>query len=205
MAIESPQYDVLKKQGGLELRSYAPYMTASARVRSSGYDEATHAAFGVLADYIFGNNSASGTISMTAPVTSERAGGVKIPMTAPVTSERARAEHMEPAAPLCTVHCPGEYAVSFSMPSRFESVEELPRPNDPRVVLEGVPARLAAVARFGGRLDDEAVADAVGELTPWIEEQGLTVAGDPVAAQFDAPWKPGFARHNEVLIPVAER
>lgn len=205
MATESPGYEVLKKHGALELRRYAPYVTASARVRSSGYDDATRAAFGVLADYIFGNNSASGSISMTAPVTSERAGGVKIAMTAPVTSERARHEQMESAPPLCTVHCPGEYEVSFSMPSRFRSTEELPRPNDSRVVLRDVPAHLAAVARFSGRLDDEGVAKAVGELTAWIEEQGLVAEGEPVAGQYDAPWMPGFARHNEVMVPVVER
>ena len=205
MSIESPEYVVLKKHGALELRQYAPYVTASTSVRTDGYDEATHAAFGVLADYIFGNNSASGTIPMTAPVTSERSRGVKIAMTAPVTSERARSERMESAAPLCTVHCPDEYVVSFSMPSRFGSVEELPTPHDPRVVLQEVPARLAAVARFGGRHDDDAVAKAVGELTTWIEEEGLVADGEPVAAQFDAPWMPGFARHNEVLIPAVRR
>lgn len=205
MSIESPEYVVLKRHGAVELRQYAPYVTASTRVRTDGYDEATRAAFGVLADYIFGNNTASGTIPMTAPVTSERSHGVKIPMTAPVTSERARSEGMEQAPPLCIVRCPDEYVVSFSMPSRFGSVEDLPAPHDSRVVLREVPEHLAAVARFGGRLDDDAVAEAVGELTTWIEGEELVVDGEPVAAQFDAPWMPGFARHNEVLIPVARR
>lgn len=204
MSIESPAFEVLKKHGSLELRDYASYVTANARVQSTGYDDATSAAFGVLADYIFGNNTASGTIAMTAPVTSERAHGVKIAMTAPVTSQREREQQMESAPPLCTVHCPGEYVVSFSMPSRFREVDDLPQPNDHRVTLTAVPAHLAVVARFAGRLDDAAVARAVGELESWIGELGLTATGDPVAAQYDAPWMPGFARHNEVLIPVAD-
>ncbi len=205
MSTQSPRFELVKKQGALELRKYEPYVTASARVRAKGYDDAAQTAFGVLADYIFGNNSAAGTIAMTAPVTSERARGVKIAMTAPVTSQRARDEQMEPAPPLCTVQCLDEYVVSFSMPSHFRSVEELPTPNDPRVSLQDVPARLAVVARFGGHLDDDAVAKAVGELTEWIERLGLIGNGEPVAAQYDAPWMPGFARHNEVLIPVEER
>jgi hypothetical protein len=205
VSIESPEYEIVTKDGALEVRNYAPYVTASAHVRADGYDEATRAGFGVLADYIFGNNSVSGTISMTAPVTSERARGEKIAMTAPVTSQRARNEQMEPAKPLCTVRCPGEYVVSFSMPSRFRAVEELPEPNDSRVILQGIPAHLAATARFSGRLDDEAVTKAIAKLQDWIERQGLAAAGDPVAAQYDAPWIPGFARHNEVLIPVAKR
>lgn len=205
MSAESPQYQVLKKHGALELREYAPYVTASVHVPASAYDEATYTGFGVLADYIFGNNRSSGTVAMTAPVTSERASGVKIAMTAPVTSERVRNEQMESSSPLCTVRCPGEYTVSFSMPSRFRTAEELPEPNDPHVILQDVPAHVAAVARFGGRLDDGAVAQAVRELEQWIEQEGLEVVGEPVAAQYDAPWMPGFARHNEVIIPVTQR
>jgi hypothetical protein len=188
----------------VELRRYPPNLTASVKAEASGYNEATYAGFGPLADYIFGNNTESGSIAMTAPVTASRS-GTKIAMTAPVTAERDRNEQLETAQPLCTMHCAGEYIVRFTMPSRFVSVDELPRPNDRRVSLDEVPAHLAAVARFGGRLDDSAVAAAVGQLTEWIEREGLVAVGDPEVAQYDAPWKPGFARRNEVLIPVQDR
>jgi hypothetical protein len=202
MSIESPKYEVVKKVGTLELRRYATYLTASVRVSAASYNEAANVGFGVLADYIFGNNSASGTIPMTAPVTAGPASGTKMAMTAPVTSERARNEQMETAAPLCTVRCPGEYVVSFTMPSRFNSVEDLPVPNDPRVALETVSAHLAVVARFGGYLTDKSAAQAQARLETWMFDQGLTPAGEPVSAQYDAPWKPPFARRNEILIPV---
>lgn len=205
MATETPDYSVLKKDGHLELRSYEPYVTASVRVPSEGYDKAAYAGFGLLADYIFGNNRSAGTIAMTAPVTSERAGGSRIAMTAPVTSRRERDERMGTAPPVCTVRCPGEYLVSFTMPSHFRTADELPVPNDPRVILEDVPAHRAAASRFSGRMDDDDVMKAVDELTAWIREQGLVPVGQPVAAQFNAPWIPGFARHNEVLIDVIER
>ncbi len=141
---------------------------------------------------------------MTTPVTASRSTGMKIAMTAPVTSERVRNEQLETASPLCTIHCAGEYTVRFTMPSSFASLEELPEPNDRRVILQAVPAHLAAVARYTGRLDDEAVAEAVASLETWIGNQGLVVTGEPEAAQYDAPWKPGFVRHNEVLIPVRQ-
>jgi hypothetical protein len=141
---------------------------------------------------------------MTAPVTASRSTGTKIAMTTPVTSERVRNEQLEAASPLCTVHCAGQYTVRFTMPSRFASLEELPQPNDSRVTLEAVPAHLAAVARFSGRLDDEAVAEAVRSLEAWLASEGLVATGEPEAAQYDAPWKPGFARRNEVLIPVTQ-
>lgn len=204
MSVESPGYEVLQREGSLELRRYSPYLTASVKAHASGYNEAAYAEFGLLADYIFGNNTEAGSIAMTVPVTASRSSGTKIAMTAPVTSERARNEQLETAAPLCTVNCAGEYIVRFTMPSRFASVDDLPRPNDSRVVLEAVPAHLASVARFGGRLNDEAVAVAVGQLEEWIEREGLVAAGEPEVAQYDAPWKPGFARRNEVLIPVED-
>ena len=164
MSVESPEYEVLRREGSLELRRYRPYLIASVTARASGYSEATYAGFGLLADYIFGNNTAAGSIAMTVPVTASRASGTKIAMTAPVTSERVRSEQLDGASPLCTVHCAGEYEVRFTMPSRFGSVDELPRPNDGRVRLDAVPEHLAVVSRFGGRLNDPEVASAVEQL-----------------------------------------
>lgn len=203
MSVERPSYDVLEKAGSFELRRYETYLVANVRVPAEGYNEAVNAGFGVLADYIFGNNAAAGTIPMTAPVTAGRS-GERIPMTVPVTSERERSEQLDSAAALCTVHCPGEYLVTFTMPSRYRSVDELPTPNNPRVELAAVPARLAAVAQFGGYLNETKVAEAVAGLRAWIDEQGLVAVGEPVTAQYDSPWKPGFVRHNEVLIDVEE-
>lgn len=204
MSVERPKFEVVKKDGDLELRRYMLHLTASVRVPAEGYNDAANAGFGVLADYIFGNNSTQGTISMTVPVTSRPDFGERIAMTAPVTSERARIEQMGEAAPLCTTGCPGDYVVSFTMPSRFESVADLPVPNDPRVALGTVPAHLAAVVRFGGYLTDESAEGELIRLRAWMADQGLEPAGEAVSAQYDAPWKPAFLRHNEIMIPVAE-
>lgn len=204
MSVESPRYEVLRSVDGIELRRYAPYLTANARVHADGYGQASNAAFNALADYIFGNNTSSVAIPMTAPVTAAATRGEKIEMTVPVTAERTRDEQLEAAEPLCTVRCDDEYVVSFTMPTRFSSLDELPRPNDARVTLEEVPAHLAAAIRFSGYLNDDAVAQAIARLQEWIPAQGLSAAGEPVAAQFDSPWKPWFARHNEILVAVTE-
>jgi hypothetical protein len=111
---------------------------------------------------------------------------------------------MAEAAPLCTVRCPGVYVVSFTMPRRYRTVDELPEPVRPEVTLEQVPAHRAAVVRFGGRLDDESVARHLEDLRAWMDATDLVAAGEPVTAQYDAPWKPGFARRNEVIVPVRE-
>jgi len=144
-----------------------------------------NAGFNPLADYIFGNNHASDHISMTAPVTAGRACCQKIAMTAPVTAQESE----------------DEYAVSFTMPSGY-SLESLPRPNSPAVEIESVPAHLAAVVRFGGRFNEKKAAQAQSDLDSWIAAQGLKATGQPIAAQYDSPWTPGFARRNEIMVVV---
>ncbi len=202
MSAEHRAFEVVRQDGPLELRRYPAYLTATVTVSAEGYNEATYAGFSALASYIFGDNRSSGSIPMTAPVTASRTSGTKIAMTAPVTSERVRNDELESAAPLCTVSCAGEYVVRFTMPSHFAFLEDLPAPNDKRVVLEAVPEHLAVAARFSGRLSEEAVADTTNRLEAWAEDEGLVIVGEPEAAQYDAPWMPGFVRHNEVLIPV---
>ena len=68
MAVETPEYEVLRHDGHFELRRYGGYLTANVHVLASGYGQAASAGFNPLADYIFGNNHASDRISMTAPV-----------------------------------------------------------------------------------------------------------------------------------------
>jgi hypothetical protein len=187
MSVESPQYEVVRSDGAFELRRYAGYLTANVRVAAAGYAQATNAGFNPLADYIFGNNHTSDHIAMTAPVTSGMVCCEKIAMTAPVSAAESE----------------GDYVVSFTMPSGYTAYN-LPEPNNPNVSIESVDPRAVAVVRFSGYMNDERAEKARTELEAWMAEEGLSPIGEPVAAQYDAPWKPGFARRNEILIPVAE-
>lgn len=180
--VETPEYEVLKHDGSLELRHYAGHLRASVRVTAGDYGRAMNAGFDLLADFIFGNNHVADRISMTAPVTAGRACCQKISMTAPVTAQSSE----------------DEFVVSFTMPSGY-TMDTLPRPNNAAVSIESVDAHLAAVARFGGNLSEAKVAQAQAELESWIGEQGLAAVGEPIVAQYDPPWKPGFARRNEIL------
>ncbi|MDZ4179822.1 MAG: heme-binding protein [Coriobacteriia bacterium] len=109
----------------------------------------------------------------------------RISMTAPVTARRSE----------------DEYVVSFTMPSGY-SLETPPRPNNTEVSIEPVDSHLAAVVRFGGKSSGTKAAQAQTQLKSWIEEQGLVALGESVVAQYDPPWKPGFARRSEVMIVV---
>ena len=187
MSVESPKYEVLRHHGAFELRRYAGYLTANVRIAAAGYSGAASAGFSPLADYIFGNNHASDRIAMTAPVTSGMVCCQKIAMTAPVTTAESQ----------------GDYVVSFTMPSGY-TTENLPEPNNPAVSIESVPPGAFAAVRYSGYMSDRSAEKARSDLDAWIAEEGLTPIGEPVAAQYDPPWKLGFARRNEILIPVAE-
>jgi hypothetical protein len=187
MAVETPAYEVLMHDGPFELRHYAGYLTANVHVTADGYGRAMNRGFNPLAEYIFGGNHAANRIAMTAPVTAGRACCQKISMTAPVTAQGSG----------------DEYVVSFTMPSGY-SMDDLPRPNDAAVSIESVDAHQAAVVRFGGGFSGGKAAQAQARLEKWIGEQGLTAVGEPIVAQYDPPWKPGFARRNEIMIVVEQ-
>ena len=75
MATEEPKFDVVTKDGDIELRQYAPMVVAETFVDGS-QDDASSRGFRVIAGYIFGDNKRAGQsaekIAMTAPVTIER-------------------------------------------------------------------------------------------------------------------------------------
>jgi len=185
VSVESPTYEVVRRDGPFELRRYEGYLRAAVHVAASSYGQAANAGFNPLADYIFGNNRTSDHIAMTAPVSAGRESGEKIAMTAPVTAAQSG----------------DDYVVSFTMPSGY-SMSDLPLPNNPRVVLESVGPHVVAVVTFSGYMSDKSGAKAQAQLEEWMRDQGLTAAGEPVSAQYNAPWIPGFARHNEIMIPV---
>jgi hypothetical protein len=201
MSVESPAYEVIRRDGQFELRRYAGYLRAVVRVAAPSYAQATNAGFNPLADYIFGNNHTSDRIAMTAPVSATRESGEKIAMTAPVTASKASGEKIAMTAPVTAARADDYYEVTFTMPSGY-SMEDLPQPNNPAVMLESVGPHVVATVKYSGYMNDKHADKAQAQLEEWMQAQGLAAVGEPIAAQYDAPWKPGFARHNEIMIPV---
>ena len=67
MAIETPTYRLIKKMGNVEIREYDPMIIAKTLIKES-YNPALSKGFRRIANYIFGGNSTSESIAMTAPV-----------------------------------------------------------------------------------------------------------------------------------------
>lgn len=180
---EQQEYRVMEVRGVVELREYAPWVVADV-VASGSAEQAGSAAFRPLFEYISGANQSAEPMAMTAPViqqpTSER-----LAMTAPVIQEAAGA---------------GEWTVSFVLPAG-RSLSEYPTPTNSRVLLRAVPGETAAAIRWSGRWTSSNIARRTQDLRRVMAEAGWQESGEPRWARFDPPWKPPFARRNEIVIP----
>jgi len=175
-----------------ELRRYDKQLVAQTLV-SGDQDSASREGFKVLADYIFGNNTAatggSSKISMTAPVTMQPnnkksdSESQKIAMTAPVSMQQDD----------------GKWRVQFTMPSKY-TMQTLPKPNNPNITITEVPAQTYGVIKFSGLAGSKKVATKTEELQSWMQTQNLTIMGEPELARYNPPWTLPFLRRNEVMI-----
>lgn len=68
---EQPQYEIVRKDGDIQLRKYNKSLIAQVTVAGE-YEDAVKNAFKVLADFIFGGNKSESTIEMTSPVFQEQ-------------------------------------------------------------------------------------------------------------------------------------
>jgi len=96
----------------------------------------------------------------------------------------------------------GSWIVSFVMPDGM-SLDSMPRPAGSSVSLRESPEFLAAALRFSGYTSTDRVTEKETELRAVLAEKGIAVNGTLRIARFDPPWKPGFLRHNEVVLPIS--
>lgn len=182
--VETPDYEVLRKSGDIEIRVYNPMIVAEAAVEGER-DEAINRGFRIIADYIFGNNLSSDEVAMTAPVTQQSSESIS--MTAPVTQQSEGAF----------------WNVRFVMPKNY-TMETLPEPVNPEVVLIAVPAKRFAAIRFSGFANQDSLDRHTAQLREYIAEQNLASINTPQYAFYNAPWTLPFMRRNEVMIEIAE-
>jgi hypothetical protein len=181
--VEQPKYRVLEKHGDIQLREYAPMIVAEAQV-SGERNSALGEGFRIIADYIFGNNSAAQKVAMTAPVTQQE--GQKIAMTAPVTQQGDG----------------NTWQVRFVMPAGY-TTETLPKPKNSAVVLKEIGSKRFAAIRFSGWTDENRLKRRTEELSEFVSANKLKALSAPTFAFYDPPWTPPFLRRNEVIVEIA--
>jgi hypothetical protein len=191
LAYEQPKYDIVKKYNGFELRRYAPYIVAETVV-SGNFDDVGNKAFRILFRYISGDNLKKVEIPMTAPVNQIPVvkSGEKIAMTAPVV-QTPQGNNKD------------TYVFSFVMPSKY-TLETLPVPEDPRIRLRQVKARLLAARTYSGTWSERRYKQNEAALLEAVRAAGLTVVGEPTFARYNSPFTLWFMRINEVLVEVKE-
>jgi len=183
MAYEEAKYTVIMKEESFELRQYESHIVAETIVEGD-FDRVGNEGFRRLFKYISGENQKKQSIAMTAPV-SQDAGSEKIAMTTPVNQERTG----------------NQWRIAFLMPSAY-TIEKLPQPLDPKVLLKEIPPRRMAAITYSGTWSKRRYEEKKALLELFIKKQGLKSIGEPVFARYNPPFMPWFMRRNEVLIPV---
>ena len=169
--VEKAPYEIVRRIESLEIREYPSLIIA----KVENYDD--NNAFGLLFDYISGNNTSQKKISMTAPViTSE-----KIPMTAPVISD--------------------EDYMAFVMPSSYDK-STIPKPKNLKVKIEVQQEKKLAVLKFSGRTSYDKTDGKIKELLELIKTNNLKTKGTAFLMRYNSPFAPGFIRRNEVAIEI---
>jgi hypothetical protein len=183
VGIEKVQYDVANKDGSIEIREYNAFLVAETLVESD-FKEAGNIAFRRLFNYISGDNQAAEKIAMTAPV-NQQPQSEKIAMTAPVTQQAQG----------------GKYAVSFVMPAKY-TLDTIPQPTNPSVVVKEIPGFKAAVIRYSGTWSQKRYEVKKDLLEEYMKQNGLNAAGEPIWARYDPPFQLWLLRRNEIVIPI---
>ena len=164
-------YDVVKKIEDLEIRRYPEVIFAVVE------DNVDDSGFGLLFQYISGENKTRSRIAMTAPVVTSE----KIKMTTPVIT---RKNYM-----------------AFAIPSSYDK-NTVPIPTNPSVKIEVQPKKTMAVLRFGGRTPETRVQKFIQGLLTMLKAHKIQMKGEPVLMRYNSPFTPGFLRRNEVAVEI---
>jgi hypothetical protein len=179
---QTPDYTVLRRDGAVEMRDCAPYLAAEVTVTGSRR-QALGKGFRVLAGYIFGGNSQTFGLAMTAPVT--QGPGARIAMTGPVTQTAGQ----------------GAWIVRFMMPPAY-SAATLPVPDSAAVRIVKITPGKRLVLTFSGLANAASLKLHEAALRAAAANQGLTPTEPVEIAYFDDPFTLPWKRRNQVSVPV---
>jgi hypothetical protein len=225
---EIPRYVVVHKTPSYEVWRYSGSSIAAVVHASDLKDPRTNAipteerftgmAFNILARYIgvFGtpentilSNSNGGTaesqsvpIAMTAPVVMDPPIHTKIAMTAPVImdppSDIGDSKEYSPNADGSTM--------KFLLPSKYQSMEDVPKPTNPAVKLELIPSgRCEAVHTFTGNFNMKRASEEAEKFITLLKEDSekIKIIGDWTAQGYNPPFTLPFLKRNEIHVPVS--
>jgi hypothetical protein len=190
--IEKPNYTVITpskdefiaKNSNIELRKYTSMIVAETVV-DGPYDTAINTGFRNIANYIFGNNTASNSIAMTSPVL-QKPSSQTIAMTTPVLQKENKNT---------------TYTISFVMPAKY-TMQTIPKPNSTNVQLREITDSTIAAITFSGFWTNAKAERFTNVLTTALRQDGYTFNATPQYARYNPPWTPPWMRRNETWIEI---
>lgn len=91
-------------------------------------------------------------------------------------------------------------SMSFVMPSSYTE-ENLPKPNDPKVLIHKTADEYVAVIRFGGYASDKDLVFYSAKLQDLLKEKGITSYGNARFLGYNPPFQL-VDRRNEIIVSV---
>jgi len=140
------------------------------------YQAAASSAFRHLFNYISKGNSSATPIAMTAPVIASSTNSLES----------------------------SDWTISFVMPDGMKR-DDLPIPNDAKVVLTDVPQQDCVALHFRGRANLSLCTRQEEILRAAAASEGILLASETRICRFDPPFKPGFLHYNEIVIPLSKK
>lgn len=92
------------------------------------------------------------------------------------------------------------WQVSFVMPDG-SNLEDMPNPSGD-VKLRAETGEISAAIKFSGYTNKARIEKYQTKLFDALKDLDIEIAGKVRIARFDPPWKPGFIRYNEIIVPV---
>lgn len=182
--VERPTTEIVSNYGDIQIRTMPEQIYASVTVDGTE-SQAPSKAFGILAGFIFGNNTTKSSVSMTAPVITQKKSET-ISMTAPVLSQKTPT---------------WSYEVSFLMPKEY-TLDTLPIPNDKRISITTMKSKTIAVITFSRYATQDAITTYRSKLLDWLKALNINTKWESVVAQYNDPWTPPTMRTNEIWIEI---
>jgi hypothetical protein len=193
-ALEQPRYAIIETNDVFEIRRYEPYIVAEVVVPGPE-SEAGNQGFKLLAGYIFGKNTGERKLEMTAPV-------VQVPIENS-TGASAASTKINMTAPVVQIQTAKGFLVQFMMPSAY-TLETLPKPLNPQVMLRTEPAKIIAAHRYSGSWSQHNYDKHLTIMKAALAAAGIKTQGEPLYSRYNSPFTPWFMRRNEIWFTVLQ-
>ena len=119
-----------------------------------------------------------------------------------ISGENDTSSEVTMTAPVAQSKSDCKMVMQFFLPKQY-SLQNAPKPNDPRVSIIGLPETYFAVISYSGSTSDKNFNEHHKELKAALDKDKLTVIGVPLKATYNSPFTLPFLRRNEAMYLLA--